>query len=69
MVTDYEKVKKLFNELGIVYKELIGVDKSLYIVCINDRLDRSNKIDGYIHFSTDFIFDKDGKFIVMKIYE
>ena len=69
MVTDYEKVKKLFNELGIVYKELIGEDKNLYIVCINDRLDRSNKIDGYIYFSTDFIFDKDGKFIVMKIYE
>ena len=69
MVTDYKKLKRLFNEFGIIYEEYIGKDGYKNIICENNKLDRSNKIDGYFYFKTCFNFDKDGKFVVMEIYE
>lgn len=59
-MTDREKLKKLFTELGIGFTE----DENR-IACEQGN----GKIKGYSGFFTDFSFDGDGKFIEMGVWE
>lgn len=72
--TDKEKLEALFTELGIGFKRVpqfdirpadarIPSDTTIYCSANEPR------IDGYNGFETTFVFDDDGKFIKMDLYE
>ena len=63
-VTDYEKLKALFDEFGIGYDEM-STGKLGYLRC----KEGGEKIEGYVEFYTDFDFDKDGNFLTMGAWE
>lgn len=60
-MTDREKLKKLFDEFGIGYKE----DEDGEIVCEEG----GQRIGGYNFFYTVFSFDATGGFVEMGAYE
>ena len=64
-MTDYDKVKALFTELGIGFTEHDEKDNVKVICCEAG----SDKVIGYSGFFTDFEFDEDGKFIQMGVWE
>ena len=63
-MSDKEKLEKLLNEFGIGFIEE-KENKKTYIVCEEGF----NKVFGYTGFAARFIFDKNGKFYRMVIYE
>jgi len=70
-MTDYEKVKKLFTELGIGITEGALEDdgpntKGRDIGLINES---NAKIKGYSGFQTYFNFNEDGKFLDVGLWE
>jgi len=66
--TDIEKVKSLLSELGVGFK-VKGGDRDnpggQNIKCQEGY----KKVGGYPWFYTNFEFDKDGKFILMSVWE
>jgi len=64
----YEKVKTLFTELEIPISEAVSKDKKTITLSVDDNRD-NNKIEGYSPFFTEFIFDENGKFIKVGIWE
>ena len=64
-MTDIEKVRKLFTELGIDFKNRKMRNGGSEILCEEG----DSKIDGYALFYTSFEFDKDGKFFQMGAWE
>ena len=73
-MTDLEKVKTLFEELGIgfildnvtsLHPESTLDDDIIIISCPEGN----KKISGYNQFCTDFTFNKDGSFIEMGAWE
>jgi hypothetical protein len=75
MPTQYEKLKDLLTEFGVGFDEKEGKDVSdendtgtnKAIVCENNS--NHLKVGGYIGFSTEFVFDKDGNFISLNCWE
>lgn len=59
-MTDFEKVKTLFTELGIGYEV-----EGNRIICEEGNA----KIEGYLSFCAAFEFDEKGKFIKMELFE
>ena len=78
-VTDYEKLKNLFTEFGLGFEELSGHAVSGAISDLNDSntgnkaiactMGEHLKVGGYTGFSSEFVFDKDGKFIQLNCWE
>lgn len=70
-MTDLEKFKKLFDEVGLEYNEKEhgnpqGVEK-IYLHLESDR--RKGKIDGYLGFFVEIIFNLNGTFKTFGIWE
>jgi hypothetical protein len=71
--TDLEKMRTLFTELGIGFRESKKYEHPDIDVIKMQVADSSgpgdDKVDGYSGFCTDYEFDSNGKFIVVKIWE
>lgn len=70
-MSDYDKLKALFTEFGIGFNE--GKDDE-YLGC--DDTDNKiviaagdSKVDGYCMFFTEFVFEKDGSFSNVGLWE
>ena len=72
-MTDIEKIKNIFDNLGIDYKEkqqekiVSPHETSNYKFNLNDKIEVEYKIEinegiGYYNFYTEFLFDKEGNF-------
>lgn len=73
-MTDFEKVKTLFDELGIGYRagknERLTADHKKYEDCLTIALEQgSEKVSGYAGFCTIFEFLLDGSFDVVGAWE
>ena len=73
MSTQYDKLKSLFTEFDLGFSEKEGEilvsgnnPTNKAIVCEKDIYD---KVGGYIGFSCEFVFDKDGNFIQLNCWE
>ncbi|QST02158.1 hypothetical protein IMZ31_22155 (plasmid) [Pontibacillus sp. ALD_SL1] len=62
--TDLDKVRELFDELGIGYDNNEDKNGSLIELVVGQE-----KVDGYNYFMSNYLFDKNGKFIKIAIGE
>lgn len=65
--TDLQKVKTLFEELGIDFKESPRPDPHGIVLLLEAK--SSDKVKGYNGFHSEYEFDKDGKFLHVGIWE
>jgi hypothetical protein len=63
-MTDLEKTKKLFSELGIGFNETERRG-----ALILELTEGREKIEGYTDFGADFRFNEKGEFLNVSIYE
>ena len=74
-MTDYDKLKQLFDEFGVEYDVIkdakrLTADETAYEPCKTIRTNEGGKkVTGYFDFFTLFDFDLDGKFIEMGAWE
>ena len=65
-MTDKEKLIALLTEWGVGFRESEGTDGGSDITL---RADRDEKVNGYCDFYANFVFDAQGKFDCVGIYE
>ena len=75
-MTDFEKVKALFDELGIEHSDRLSWESDERRAKIAESGDRfiilqegNRKISGYCGFWCQFVFDAHGKLIEVGIWE
>lgn len=68
-MTDYEKLKQLFTEFGIAFREDWDESGSDNPNTISLVADDSDKVCGYSYFYSTYEFDENGKFVQVGIWE
>jgi hypothetical protein len=65
MKTDYDRVKELFNDLGILDEYNVNTRRKPLIISEGD----TERVDGYRSFYSKWEFDTAGNFIKVGFYE